>query len=125
MMRLGIAPDRLLCSPLPRARQTAEIVASVLGIEDRLEMASELLPHCSSASIRRWLDVLTGEAVMIVGHDPAFSELISVLPLGAGTPEVTRLKKGGFASFLVDPSGRYFLECLTTPKILRQLCKRS
>ena len=118
---LGVMPGRILSSPLPRARETAEIVAKGLGIEDRLELVQQLRPQASSASIRRWLDVLPGESAMIVGHDPAFSELISVLPLGAGTPRVTDLKKGGLACFQVEPTGRYTMEWLLTPRVLRRL----
>ncbi|WP_169973184.1 phosphohistidine phosphatase SixA [Tautonia rosea] len=118
---LEVIPDRILSSPLPRARETAEIVARGLGIEDRLELVPELRPHASSSSIRRWLDVIPGDSVMIVGHNPAFSELISVLPLGPGTPFIAELKKGGLASFQVDPNGRYTLEWLMTPRVLRRL----
>lgn len=118
---LGVSPDRILSSPLPRARETAELVADGLGIEDRLELVQQLRPAASSASIRRWLDVLPGDSVMIVGHDPAFSELISVLPLGPGTPRVTDLKKGGLACFQVDQAGRYAMEWLLTPRVLRRL----
>lgn len=118
---LDVMPDRLLSSPLPRARETAEIVAKGLGIEDRLELVNELRPHASSASIRRWLDVLPGDSVMIVGHNPAFSELMSVLPLGPGTPLIAELKKGGLACFQVDSNGRYAMEWLATPGVLRRL----
>lgn len=118
---LDVMPDRILSSPLPRARETAEIVARGLEIEDRLELVNELRPQASATSIRRWLDVLPGDSVMIVGHNPAFSELISVLPLGTGTPMVAELKKGGLACFEVDPAGRYSLEWLVTPRVLRRL----
>ena len=37
LRRLGLQPDRILTSPLPRAFETAEIVADALGIADRLE----------------------------------------------------------------------------------------
>jgi phosphohistidine phosphatase len=118
---LDVMPERILSSPLPRARETAEIVAKGLGIEDRLELVPQLRPIASAASIRRWLDVLPGDSVMIVGHDPAFSELMSVLPLGAGSPRITDLKKGGLACFQVDPTGRYAMEWLLTPRILRRM----
>src|SRR6267154_2788646 len=54
--RLGIEPDRILTSPLPRARRTAEIVAEVLGLEDRLEIADALRAGRSAGSIRTWVE---------------------------------------------------------------------
>ena len=47
LRRLGVSFDTILTSPFVRARQTAEIVAESLGLEDRLEEISELTPENS------------------------------------------------------------------------------
>lgn len=125
LRRLDVAPDRILSSPLPRARQTAEIVAGVLKLDDRLELADELRPHHSSASIKGWLDILPGDSVMIVGHDPSFSDLISTLLLGPNAPPITSLRKGGIACFEVDPIGAYHLDWLATPGLIRHLAGKN
>lgn len=121
LRRLRVRPDRILTSPLPRARETAEIVAGKLGLRDRVELAEELRVDRPAGSIRDWLDGLEGEAVMIVGHNPAFSSLVSVLPLGHEAPTVTELKKGGLACFSVEGPGAYRLEWLAPPRLVRRL----
>src|SRR4029434_10395463 len=45
LRRLGVSFDTVLTSPFLRARQTAEIVAESLGLEDRLEEISEHTPR--------------------------------------------------------------------------------
>jgi phosphohistidine phosphatase len=74
--RLGVRLDALLTSPLVRARQTAE----------RLATPSASLTECPSLSPgrkkRQVLDRVRetkGEAVGIVGHNPDLSELVGWL----------------------------------------------
>src|SRR3954470_5009214 len=55
LRHLGVQPDRIVTSPLPRARRTAEIVAEVLDLESALEDADALRAGNSAASIREWL----------------------------------------------------------------------
>jgi phosphohistidine phosphatase len=121
LRRLKISPDRILTSPLPRARETAQIVAKGLDLADRLEVVDELRADRSAESIRDWLIGQEGEIVMIVGHNPAFSELISLLPIGRVAPIVTELKKGGVACFSVDDGGTFRLEWLAPPRLIRRL----
>jgi phosphohistidine phosphatase len=121
LLRLKVSPDRVLTSPLPRARETAEIVAKGLRLADRLELADELRADRSAQSIRGWLEGQEGEIVMIVGHNPAFSELIGLLPLGREAEVVSELKKGGLACFSVGDGGAYRLEWLAPPRLIRRL----
>ncbi|QDV36679.1 phosphohistidine phosphatase SixA [Tautonia plasticadhaerens] len=121
LRRLKVRPDRILTSPLPRARETAEIVAKRLGLADRVELAEALRVDRPAESIRAWLDDQEGDEVMIVGHNPTFSALISVLPIGPGAPTVTELKKGGLACFSVGGPGAYRLEWLAPPRLIRRL----
>src|SRR5690606_26058195 len=121
LRRLGVAPDRIVTSPLTRARQTAEIVAGVLGLGDRLEQADALRADRPAASIRSWLEGQPGDAVMIVGHNPALSDLLSVLPIGEGAPPLGELDKGGIACFSVEGPGGYRLEWLATAELMRRV----
>jgi phosphohistidine phosphatase len=78
--RLKFAPDVILTSPLPRASQTAEIVAERLGIELKTEAA---LAHGFSVErLRRLLAKTKAECVMVVGHEPEFSEVVKELTGG-------------------------------------------
>lgn len=121
LLRLKVCPERILTSPLPRARETSQIVAKGLGLADRLEVADELRPNRSADSIRDWLSGQEGEIVMIIGHNPAFSELISLLPIGRVAPIVREVKKGGVACFSVDDGGTFRLEWLAPPRLIRRL----
>jgi phosphohistidine phosphatase len=100
---LGLAPDLIVTSPLVRARQTAEIVAAGLGLSDRLVEDDRLAPGFDAARLAGVIEArgVTG-AVMLVGHEPDFSETIAEL-IGGGR---VVCKKGGLARVDVDPSLR-------------------
>src|SRR3954470_16770292 len=90
MRRLDLQLDALLSSPLVRARATAAIVARELGLE--LQLADELAPGCDMAQLFALLGEHRGaERVMLVGHEPDFSTLISALTGGSQV----LMKKGG------------------------------
>src|SRR5262249_13268037 len=52
LVRLGIVPDRILTSPLVRAKQTAEIVAKRLGLKKELVETDQLQPGCNLKRLR-------------------------------------------------------------------------
>lgn len=92
LRRLGVRPDVLLSSPLVRARQTAEIVRHALGLDSRLVDA--LAPGCDIALLRDLLgEYRSAERIMVVGHEPDFSQLVGTLTGGSRI----LLKKGGLA----------------------------
>src|SRR5205823_13327366 len=72
--RLKFSADAILTSPLPRASQTAEIVAQRLGIE--LKTDSALAHGFNVERLRRLLGKDGADCVMVVGYEPAFSEVI-------------------------------------------------
>ena len=87
---LKFGPDAILTSPLPRASQTAEIVAQRLGIE--LQTESALAHGFNLERLRRLLAKTEAECVMIVGHEPEFSAVIGELTGGD-----IKLSKAGVA----------------------------
>ncbi len=85
-----LAPDLILASPLPRARQTAKTVAS------KLEIRLEIVPWLSIESQPE--EILAGiadhahmESVMLVGHEPDFGLLTTFL-LGSPSDSI-RIRK--------------------------------
>ena len=126
LRRLGVSFDTLLTSPFVRARQTAEIVAESLGLEDRLEEISELTPESSVdhliSGLIRFQD---REHVLLVGHNPLLGNASSFLI--AGNKEIRleiELKKGGLCRIEIDglpPGIPGTLHWFLTPKQLRQL----
>lgn len=98
--RLGLAPDLIAASPLERARRTAEIVAAALGLEDMIVISTALAPGLSLETLAQLLAAHRGaERILLVGHEPAFSEVIGELIGGARIV----LRKGALAR--VDLAG--------------------
>ena len=88
---VGFEPDAVLSSPKARARQTAEIVASALGQDVRLD------DRLGGSLSLQGVEAILGEAgdvsrPVLVGHDPDFSELLSTL-----TDAALEMKKGALA----------------------------
>jgi phosphohistidine phosphatase len=91
---LGVSPDVILSSPLVRAQQTAEIVATGLDLRDRLVMDPRLGPGFDPRQLKALLAAhRDASTLLLVGHEPDFSETISRL-IGGGRLDV---KKGGLA----------------------------
>lgn len=83
--RLMVPPDRILHSPLARARQTAEILAEHTGFAGELATNDQLTPSANPAMT---VDVLQGElldggeAIALVGHQPHLGDLLGLLLFG-------------------------------------------
>ena len=95
--RLKLVPDVILTSPLPRASQTAEIVGQRLGIELQIEPA--LAHGFNIERLRRLLAKRDAECIMIVGHEPEFTEVIGQLTGGK-----TKISKAGVALLEINRS---------------------
>jgi phosphohistidine phosphatase len=98
LFKLDLKLDRIVTSPLPRARQTAEIVAEALDALELVEVSNVLQAGTAAATIERWLRERSEERLMIVGHNPTLSDLVSLLVLGSTQPEICDLKKGAVAA---------------------------
>lgn len=116
-------PDRVISSPLVRARETAEILASKLTASARVETADELRPQGTPTSVVALLRRLGGESVMLVGHMPNVSELTAHLAGGDHETDI-RFKKSAVACISCEGkplAGAGTLEWLLQPKALRLL----
>jgi phosphohistidine phosphatase len=120
MGKLELSFDLMLSSPYLRARRTAEIVAERLGARTKLELSDLLTP---GGSTKRLVELLnraqpSPESVLLVGHEPYLSELISLLVAGKETFGVI-MKKGGLCRLTIESlkHGRCAaLQWLLTPK---------
>jgi phosphohistidine phosphatase len=91
---LNLGLDLILTSPLARAFQTADIVADRLKMGDKLVQDERLAPGFGSDDLLTLLnDHAEAQNILLVGHEPDFSQTVSAL-IGGGR---VLLKKGGLA----------------------------
>lgn len=115
------APDRLLTSPLTRARQTAKILTEVAGWP-RAEVAPELKPGETATAVLALLAKDRSNRVAIVGHQPDLSALLTACILGSHTALPIDMKKNAVACLMFDGrarTGSAVLKWLATPRMLR------
>lgn len=122
MKALELSFDVILSSPYVRARQTAEIIAEVLHERKRIEVSDHLIPSGNSKKLIELLNRSDPplEDVLLVGHEPHLSELISLLVSGKPGFAVV-MKKGGLCKLDVETlhHGRCAaLEWLLTPGVM-------
>ena len=120
MEALDLSFDLILSSPFLRARQTAEIVAEALKARKRLDYSDSLMPGGSTQKLVEYFDRLqpSPDSVLLVGHEPYLSGLVSLLATGHEGFCVV-LKKGGLCKLATESlkHGRCAaLEWLLTPK---------
>src|SRR5881396_4104452 len=75
--RLKVRPDLIVTSPLPRAAQTAEIAADHL--KAKLRQDESLSPGFGMRELRTVLHRHRAKNLMLVGHEPDFTNVISEL----------------------------------------------
>jgi phosphohistidine phosphatase len=97
-------PRRVLASPAIRTQQTAQAIADELGVG--ITTLDELLPGCAAgaaiAAIERHCD---RTPVLLVGHNPTVSVVVSVLlhgPSGSVSMQGPALRTGQMATIDVD-----------------------
>lgn len=82
--KLGLGLELVLTSPFVRAAQTAEIVVTRLNMMDKLIQDKRLSPGCNLMDLIKILeDHPKRRKIMLVGHEPDFSGMISGL-IGGG-----------------------------------------
>jgi len=96
MKALELEFDLILTSPFLRASETAEIVAEVLGLQEKLVSSPTL---AADGNPKELLDLLKKDyrkrkSILLVGHEPYLSRLISLL-ISGDTAIAIALKKGG------------------------------
>ncbi len=122
--RLDVELDKIVTSPLPRARETAEIVTKFQKKSGKVELWDELRPEGNRTELFQRLAKLRQDSeLLIVGHEPYLSTAIGDLISGNSSARIV-LKKGGLArvdmtSFHPKPSGE--LRWLLSPKLLKNL----
>ncbi|MEY3963955.1 MAG: hypothetical protein RLZZ106_1210, partial [Cyanobacteriota bacterium] len=99
LRQLELGGQRLLSSPLLRARQTAELAVAA-GLAPALELASALEPEADPWPLLHWPAGV--QRLVLVGHEPDLGSLAAAL-IGAA-PGAVLLKKAGIALLQIDPA---------------------
>jgi phosphohistidine phosphatase len=108
-------PDAIISSPLVRAYQTAEILAA--RVAGAVDVSDLLAPGFDVKRLWHLLRFYPGaRRLLLVGHEPDFSELIETL-IGGGS---VAMKKGGLARVRLSDGNppRGTLLWLVTPGFL-------
>jgi phosphohistidine phosphatase len=108
-------PELILHSPLVRARQTAETIASEIGIElVPVRVENRLAPGIDTDDLLRYLTSTAVEHVVCVGHQPDMSRCLADM-IGGGhlhySPGTIAavvfngpiVRNGGYLRWMVDP----------------------
>ena len=123
LKKFAPCPQRLLTSPLVRARQTAQILTDVAGWP-AARVTPELSPGEPALAILELLSRDRGKLTAVVGHQPDLGHLLGACLLGGGGALPIEMKKNAVAcvSFSGRPrAGHAALRWLATPKMLRSL----
>ena len=128
---LDVNFDVIITSPLKRAHQTASIVAKIFNIENKLMDWDELQPESNRIELYRKLSskqFKEESTVLIVGHEPYLSTLISEVTsvTDDGSSRIV-LKKAGLAKMRITSHSAQIIhgeiEWLLTPKLMKNISK--
>lgn len=103
LRKLDLKFDVILSSPFLRAKRTAEIMAEEFHHKDNLKFSSHLKVGGDPAALIH--EINTGykkfDRILLVGHEPYLSGLISMLVSGKTDTSIT-MKKGGICKLSVE-----------------------
>ena len=128
---LGVEFDAIITSPLKRAQQSASIVSKIFNIENNLMNWEELQPGRNRIEFYQKLSseqlFKQESVVLVVGHEPYLSSLISEIISEPNPSSHVILKKAGLAKIRITSQYTQTmhgeLEWLLTPKLMKNISK--
>jgi phosphohistidine phosphatase len=122
---MKISFDLVVSSPLKRSMQTAQLVATETGYEQKILISNGLAPAATYAQFQRLLrECAAYESILVVGHNPNITAFLGQL-IGASPDQDTatarvRLRKGSIARLSLQ-RGPAVLQGLLDPRVVRAL----
>lgn len=113
--------DVVIASPLKRAVQTAALVGTETGYEQRIIFSEALAPNASYAAFEKLLSMYSKmENVLVVGHDPTLSAFAGKLIASGKNARAAhvRLRKGSIARITLE-KGKTELNWLMDPRMIK------
>ena len=122
LLVLDVAVDEIFTSPLLRARQTAELLASGLETKPTVKVLEALAPgHTPGVVMAQLAKAAKRRRMALVGHEPDLGELAAHL---LGAQRALPIKKGGVCRIDVEGLAAKRAGSLiwfVTPRVLRRL----
>lgn len=116
-MEVGV--DAIISSPLKRATQTAALIANEIGYEGKLHIENALRPEAKYDHFRDMLrDYSKNESIMVIGHNPNFSDFLGRTVAGNGERAHLDMRKGSVAR-IESKQKKYVLDWLLTPRLAK------
>lgn len=116
-MEAGV--DAIISSPLKRATQTASLIANEVGYEGKLYLENALRPDAKYDQFRDMLRKYSKhEAVMVVGHNPNFSDFLGQIIAESGSRAHVDMKKAAVAK-IESEQKKFVLGWLFTPRLAK------
>ncbi len=110
----GLKVEKVYHSGKTRAKETAEIFARQLKIKE-IEGIKGIGP-LDDPSIAKELIEKSEKSIMIVGHLPHLSKLVSLLLINNPDKEIVKFQMGGMIGLRRVEKG-WFITCFFTPKL--------
>jgi len=113
--------DLVVSSPLKRSQQTAQLVATETGYEQRILVSNALAPEAIYPQFQRLLrECAAYDNVLVVGHNPNISTFLGQLVGADNASARVRLRKGSLAKVSLQ-RGPGVLQLLIDPRTVRAL----
>jgi phosphohistidine phosphatase len=115
--------DRLITSPLTRARETAAILTDITGWP-KAEEAEALAPEGTPEGVLGVVRARRAQLVALVGHEPALSTLARACIVGTGDRPSLEFRKGGVCHIRFEATvraGQGELLAFLPPRVLRSM----
>src|SRR5437764_12998861 len=99
LANLDVRVEHIISSPLKRATQTASVLTNELAFEERIELKDALRREANLEQFQAMLaHYRKSEAVLVVGHNPSFTEFLSKTISEATEPPQIEVKQGAEAN---------------------------
>ena len=114
LRRLRVTPDKVICSPFVRARQTAELLA----LEPNIELDDRLRPDGLPIEVVLQNLAAGTRSLLLIGHQPSIGDLAAMLLSPEATASIS-IDRGSCCKFEIFGNTKGFragLLWLVSPK---------
>ena len=114
----------IFSSPLTRAQQSALWISKAYRSRIKVATSDALRPGATYEEFLEMLDSTRDRRIIVVGHEPVLTSIMSKL-LGLNGSGGMNLQKAGCYGLRLRADGNNVLEWLLSPRILRKLSEAS